>query len=149
MLRACRQSNATRFNCVIPSRPMKMNLASVNKCLSRLEFLSARLQLFQVRLRRAVLSLTLLKEPSASWTWRFLTLAMPAMACKRGLEGQLHTMQAEIDAMLQAAKNAEEKSKKAMVDAARLADELRAEQDHANTQGSAKKSLETQFADLE
>merc|ERR1712180_381068 len=71
------------------------------------------------------------------------------MASKRGLEGQLHTMQAEIDAMLQAAKNAEEKSKKAMVDAARLADELRAEQDHANTQGSAKKSLETQFADLE
>merc|ERR1711970_721650 len=71
------------------------------------------------------------------------------MAAKRGLEGQLHTMQAEIDAMLQAAKNAEEKSKKAMVDAARLADELRAEQDHANTQASAKKSLETQFADLE
>merc|ERR1719474_147970 len=34
----------------------------------------------------------------------------------------------EIDAMLQAAKNSEEKSKKAMVDAARLADELRAEQ---------------------
>merc|ERR1711915_679369 len=68
------------------------------------------------------------------------------MASKRGLEGQLHTMQAEIDAMLQAAKNAEEKSKKAMVDAARLADELRAEQDHANPQGSAKKSLETQFA---
>merc|ERR1712001_134447 len=71
------------------------------------------------------------------------------MASKRGLEGQLHTMQAEIDAMLQAAKNAEEKSKKAMVDAARLADELRAEQDHANTQASAKKSLESQFADLE
>merc|ERR1711915_223274 len=39
------------------------------------------------------------------------------MASKRGLEGQLHTMQAEIDAMLQAAKNAEEKSKKALVDA--------------------------------
>merc|ERR1711915_292835 len=71
------------------------------------------------------------------------------MASKRGLEGQLHTMQAEIDAMLQAAKDAEEKSKKAMVDAARLADELRAEQDHANTQASAKKSLEAQFADLE
>merc|ERR1712121_276011 len=71
------------------------------------------------------------------------------MASKRGLEGQLHTMQAEIDSMLQAAKNAEEKSKKAMVDAARLADELRAEQDYANSQASAKKSLETQFADLE
>ena len=32
--------------------------------------------------------------------------------------------------MLQQAKNSEEKAKKAMVDAARLADELRAEQDH-------------------
>merc|ERR1712142_1140189 len=71
------------------------------------------------------------------------------MAAKRGLEGQIHTLQAEIDAMLQAAKNSEEKSKKAMVDAARLADELRAEQDHATTQASAKNSLSSQFADLE
>merc|ERR1712106_435922 len=53
------------------------------------------------------------------------------MTAKRSLEGSIHTLQAEIDAMLGAAKNAEEKSKKAMVDAARLADELRAEQDHA------------------
>jgi len=71
------------------------------------------------------------------------------MASKRSLEGQLHTLQAEIDAMLGSAKNAEEKSKKAMVDAARLADELRAEQDHANTQAAAKKSLESQLSELE
>merc|ERR1739848_408011 len=71
------------------------------------------------------------------------------MASKRSFEGQLHTLQAEIDAMLGSAKNAEEKLKKAMVDAARLADELRAEQDHANTQASAKKSLEGQLAELE
>merc|ERR1712211_194718 len=71
------------------------------------------------------------------------------MAAKRGLEGQTHTLQAEIDAMLQAAKNSEEKSKKAMVDAARLADELRAEQDHATTQASAKNSLSSQLGDLE
>jgi len=71
------------------------------------------------------------------------------MASKRALEGSLHTVQAEIDAMLQAAKGAEEKSKKAMVDAARLADELRAEQDHAHAQLSAKKSLEGQLGDLE
>merc|ERR1719495_587160 len=63
------------------------------------------------------------------------------MTAKRGLEGAIHTIQAEVDAMLQAAKNAEEKSKKAMVDAARLADELRAEQDHATTQASSKQSL--------
>merc|ERR1712058_206065 len=57
-----------------------------------------------------------------------------AASDKRSLEGAVHTMHAEIDDMLQQAKNSEEKAKKAMVDAARLADELRAEQDHTNTQ---------------
>merc|ERR1712215_583865 len=71
------------------------------------------------------------------------------MTAKRGLEGSIHTIQAEVDAMLQAAKNAEEKSKKAMVDAARLADELRAEQDHAAAQASAKQSLANELAQLE
>merc|ERR1711881_229580 len=52
-----------------------------------------------------------------------------AMHDKRGLESVIHTLQAEIDEALQTAKNSEEKSKRAMVDAARLADELRAEQD--------------------
>merc|ERR1711931_374652 len=55
---------------------------------------------------------------------------------------------AEIDDMLQQAKNSEEKAKKAMVDAARLADELRAEQDHVNTQSKAKRSLESQLLEL-
>merc|ERR1719378_1428794 len=71
------------------------------------------------------------------------------MNAKRALEGSLHTMQAEIDAVLANAKNAEEKSKKAMIDAARLADELRAEQEHTMTQAGAKKALESQFGDLE
>merc|ERR1719499_1200108 len=71
------------------------------------------------------------------------------MTAKRGLEGAIHTIQAEVDAMLGAAKNAEEKSKKAMVDAARLADELRAEQDHASTQASSKQSLNNQLGQLE
>merc|ERR1712202_50861 len=71
------------------------------------------------------------------------------MTAKRGLEGAIHTIQAEVDAMLGAAKNAEEKSKKAMVDAARLADELRAEQDHAAGQASAQQSLNNQFGQLE
>merc|ERR1712240_275830 len=71
------------------------------------------------------------------------------MTAKRGLEGSIHTIQAEVDAMLQAAKNAEEKSEKAMVDAARLADELRAEQDHAAAQASAKQSLANELAQLE
>merc|ERR1711945_23789 len=46
---------------------------------------------------------------------------------KRACESAVHSMHAEIDDMLQQAKNSEEKAKKAMVDAARLADELRAE----------------------
>merc|ERR1712112_316344 len=71
------------------------------------------------------------------------------MSAKRALEGHIHTVQAEIDAMLGAAKNAEEKSKKAMVDAARLADELRAEQDHATSLASAKNAMNNQFGDLE
>merc|ERR1711923_439868 len=48
-------------------------------------------------------------------------------AVKRNLEGTIHTIQAEIDTMLVAAKNGEDKAKKAMIDAARLADELRGE----------------------
>ena len=71
------------------------------------------------------------------------------MAAKRALEGSLHTAQAEIDSLLQAAKNSEEKSKRAMVDAARLADELRAEQDHCNTELRNKKSLESQMTEME
>jgi len=68
---------------------------------------------------------------------------------KRAVEGAVHTLHAEIDDMLQQAKNSEEKAKKAMVDAARLADELRAEQDHTNTQSKAKRALETQLQELE
>merc|ERR1712168_44090 len=68
---------------------------------------------------------------------------------KRSIEGLVHIMHAEIDDMLQQAKNSEEKAKKAMVDAARLDDELRAEQDHVNTQSKAKRSLESQLLELE
>merc|ERR1719425_141062 len=77
------------------------------------------------------------------------TINSKASAEKRTLEGAVHTMHAEIDDMLHQAKNSEEKAKKAMVDAARLADELRAEQEHATTQEKAKRSLESQIAELE
>jgi myosin heavy chain 6/7 len=72
-----------------------------------------------------------------------------ASAEKRFLESGIHTMHAEIDDMLQQAKNSEEKAKKAMVDAARLADELRSEQEHSSQQEKAKRALETQIAELE
>merc|ERR1711915_960347 len=71
-----------------------------------------------------------------------------ASAEKRAVEGAVHTMHAEIDDMLHQAKNSEEKAKKAMVDAARLADELRAEQDHTNGLSKAKRSMESQLGAL-
>jgi len=71
------------------------------------------------------------------------------MASKRALEGNLHTLQAEIDATMQAAKTSEEKAKRALVDAARLADELRAEQDHVSVESRNKRALETQLTELE
>merc|ERR1739844_252098 len=77
------------------------------------------------------------------------TINSKAGADKRRLEGAIHTMHAEIDDMLSQAKNSEEKAKKAMADAARLADELRAEQDHAGSQEKAKRSLECQILELE
>merc|ERR1719397_208943 len=61
----------------------------------------------------------------------------------------IHQSQAEIDSLLQSAKIAEEKSKRAMVDAARLADELRAEQDHATSNMNAKRALEANLHELE
>ena len=61
----------------------------------------------------------------------------------------MHTLHAEIDDMCHQAKNSEEKAKKAMVDAARLADELRAEQDHTGSLGKTKRSLESQLVELE
>merc|ERR1711937_1026370 len=72
-----------------------------------------------------------------------------AGAEKRRLEGDVHTAQAEVEDLLHQAKTSEEKAKKAMVDAARLADELRAEQDHVSVQAKAKQSLQRQLADLE
>merc|ERR1712141_300121 len=77
------------------------------------------------------------------------TINSKASADKRRLEGAIHTMHAEIDDMLSQAKNSEEKAKKAMADAARLADELRAEQEHSSSQEKAKRALETQIAELE
>ena len=47
------------------------------------------------------------------------------------------------------AKSSEEKAKKAMVDAARLAEELRAEQDHVSVQSKNKHMLETQMVEME
>ncbi|KAL7637326.1 UNVERIFIED_CONTAM: hypothetical protein RMT77_012051 [Armadillidium vulgare] len=68
---------------------------------------------------------------------------------KRKLEGELQALHADLDEMLNEAKNSEEKAKKAMVDAARLADELRAEQEHAQNQEKLRKGLEVQVKELQ
>merc|ERR1711915_863602 len=68
---------------------------------------------------------------------------------KRKLEGEYQTMTADLNDMLSDAKASEEKAKKAMVDAARLADELRAEQEQSHTLATQKKSLEAQYKDLQ
>ena len=58
-------------------------------------------------------------------------------------------MHAELDEVLQQAKNSEEKGKKAMMDGARLADELRAEQDHTAALEKGKAGLNGAMGELE
>merc|ERR1711923_472674 len=72
-----------------------------------------------------------------------------AAADKRALESAVHTLHAEIDDTLAQAKASEEKAKRAMVDAARIADELRAEQDHTAALDKGKAALNATMGELE
>merc|ERR1711963_525323 len=67
---------------------------------------------------------------------------------KRKMENDIQQMQADLDNLLGNSKAAEEKAKKAMVDAGRLADELRAEQDHYTAQEKAVKTTGKVLEDL-
>merc|ERR1711997_1314314 len=67
---------------------------------------------------------------------------------KRKMENDIQQMQADLDNLLGNSKAAEEKAKKAMVDAGRLADELRAEQDHFTAQEKAVKTTGKVLDDL-
>merc|ERR1712083_203808 len=67
---------------------------------------------------------------------------------KRKMENDIQQMQADLDNLLGNSKAAEEKAKKAMVDAGRLADELRAEQDHFTAQEKAVKTTGKVLEDL-
>merc|ERR1719309_907738 len=58
-------------------------------------------------------------------------------------------MNADLNDMVNDAKMSEEKAKKAMVDAARLADELRAEQDNSQNLSKQKNILQSQTKDLQ
>merc|ERR1711902_265826 len=68
---------------------------------------------------------------------------------KQKLEAEMSTLQADCDEMASEASLSEEKAQRAMIDAARLADELRAEQDMAQSLEREKKLLEAQVKDMQ
>merc|ERR1711864_40359 len=68
-------------------------------------------------------------------------------AAKRKLEVEFGQLTGDLDEMMNGAKLSEDKAARAMVDAARLADELRCEQDLAMTLEKDKKLLEAQCKD--
>merc|ERR1712002_590259 len=70
-------------------------------------------------------------------------------AAKRKLESEMQTLHADLDEMASEAKLCEDKAAKAMVDAARLADELRSEQDNAMGTEKQRRLLEAQTKDMQ
>merc|ERR1712109_323928 len=79
-----------------------------------------------------------------------LTCQNQAIAgAKRKLEAELETIHGDMDEMSSELSLSEDKAKKAMVDAARLADELRTEQEAAQQFEKDRKLLECQAKDLQ
>merc|ERR1712020_521560 len=79
-----------------------------------------------------------------------LTCTNQAIAgAKRKLESEMQTLHGDLDEMVSEAHLSDEKAKKAMVDAARLADELRTEQEVAQGFEKDKKLLDCQAKDLQ
>merc|ERR1712193_115722 len=68
---------------------------------------------------------------------------------KRKLESEMATLQVDLDEMKREAGISEDKSKKAMIDAARLADELRSEQELAQGYERERKLQECQVKDMQ
>merc|ERR1719512_412912 len=68
---------------------------------------------------------------------------------KMKLESEMATLQADCDEMAGEASLSEEKAQRAMIDAARLADELRAEQELAQALEREKRLLEAQTKDMQ
>merc|ERR1712193_422357 len=79
-----------------------------------------------------------------------LTCQNQAIAgAKRKLESEMQTLHGDLDEMASEAHLSEEKAKKAMVDAARLADELRGEQEISQAIERDRKLLEVQVKDMQ
>jgi len=70
-------------------------------------------------------------------------------AAKRKLDCEYNTLMADLDEMSAEAAMSEEKAARAMIDAARLADELRSEQDVAQTLEKDRRLLEAQCKDAQ
>ncbi|KAF8361131.1 unc-54 [Pristionchus pacificus] len=68
---------------------------------------------------------------------------------KRKLEGEIQAMHADLDETLNEYKAAEERSKKAIADATRLAEELRQEQEHSQHNDRLRKGLEQQMKEMQ
>ncbi|KAI6233418.1 Myosin-3 [Aphelenchoides fujianensis] len=68
---------------------------------------------------------------------------------KRKLEGELQALHAELDEALSELKSADELAKKASADAARLAEELRQEQEHSQHVDRLRKGLEIQIKEMQ
>merc|ERR1712061_461938 len=79
-----------------------------------------------------------------------LTCTNQAIAgAKRKLESEMQTLHSDLDEMANEAHLSDDKAKKAMVDAARLADELRQEQDIAVQLEKDRKLMECQAKDMQ
>merc|ERR1712184_83124 len=79
-----------------------------------------------------------------------LTCQNQAIAgAKRKLESEMQTLHGDMDEMSSEAALSDEKAKKAMVDAARLADELRCEQEMAQAYEKDRKLYECQLKDIQ
>ncbi|BFZ03204.1 hypothetical protein BsWGS_06243 [Bradybaena similaris] len=68
---------------------------------------------------------------------------------KRKLESDVQAMQTDLDELSNELRASEERAKKALADAARLADELRQEQEHSLQVEKLRKGLEGQLKDLQ
>uniref|UniRef100_A0A914CDF9 Myosin heavy chain n=1 Tax=Acrobeloides nanus TaxID=290746 RepID=A0A914CDF9_9BILA len=79
-----------------------------------------------------------------------LTVEVNALnGAKRKLEGEIQAIHADLDETLNEYRASEERSKKAMADAARLADELRQEQEHVQHVDRLRKGLEQAIRELQ
>merc|ERR1712203_240523 len=137
-LRLTSLSRGSKVNSVKLKLPLRMRAVAVLSLLRRLVWLTDVVKPCKLSWRNPGLFLTLLTVARSKLIWNWLklgsvndmtTINSKAASDKRRMESAVHTLHAEIDDCLAQAKSSEEKAKRAMVDAARLADELRAEQD--------------------